>query len=269
MNKYRKAKKKDYGLKAFFIYIYIVLIIVFFSLSVKSYLIFQENKYTGDNMVVSVSKNDKLVKIFGIDESRKSVSVLRVGDRSFTPETLGRELGILADGVVVASSDLSSESPRAILAKAMLSPGTVETDLTVFDLLRLLTMKVTDSSMEGDYEVGVGTDEGEIDKLATDLFSDSRMVEEGLSIQVVNSTSTPGLGQRLERVIENKGGTIISVINQQKTQKTSIINYYVDKSYTVERLEKLLHIPSVKSEAKAIADVVIIIGEDHKDTVRF
>lgn len=272
------VKNENRSLATFFVYAYIVLLVISISLGVKSYFVFRQAKFDGGSVVISISQNGKSVAIAGInskdsslhDEVVKSNAVLKTKNKDITSESIGRILGIFTDASIDSPNDLSNESIDAILTKALLKSDSIKTDLTIFDLTRLIFFaKAVSENNRIVEEITHSSSDSEIDSKVGRLFLDHSIVSENLSIQIINTTPISGLGKRLERVIANKGGNIIAVSTQTDLKQESVIKVQEEKTYTSEKLKKFLKIPVEKQDENLLADIVIIIGEDLKNTLVF
>lgn len=260
----RKEKKSSKGLKAFFLYVYFVLFIIFSALAVKSVLIIKDNKYNGKNINIYVSMNHKPFLIFGIDEERDSASVIDLRESDLQHGSIARDLGILIDAEINLPSDTYDLNPKSILSSILLNPGEVDTSLTVFDIIRLLASGSLNYDQKNVKKISEDTNFSKYDDLVSDYFSDSNLIQEGITIQIINATDESGLGQKLERMLVNSGCVVISVKSQNKRSDKSTIKYYSSENYTVKKLEKTLQVIAEKSLSESIAEIVIIIGDDVK-----
>lgn len=111
-----------------------------------------------------------------------------------------------------------------------------------------------------------------LDNFIIDKFSESKIRQEQISIAVFNGTSTPGLAQKVARIITNMGGDVIISTNATaQFQKTFITSSLTNKSYTLDRLVKIFNlgcsnrqncdkIPN--NEVSSRAQVNLVLGED-------
>lgn len=99
-----------------------------------------------------------------------------------------------------------------------------------------------------------------------DVLKDTAMVNEAISIEVVNATSVDGLGGRVAQLINNSGGNVVSVTSDDNTSGSLISSQ--NTSQTVARLSHLLQIPIILKPAASTADIVVILGEDFARKVR-
>ena len=215
---------------------------------------------------MGINLSDSSVQEDGV----KSSVVLKTKNKNISSKSVGRELGVFTDASIDSPNDLSNETIDSILTKALLKSDLIKTDLTIFDLTRLifLSKAVAGNNQKVD-QITSRTEEPEIDSKVSKLFVDRSIVSENLSIQIINTTSVSGLGKRLERVILNKGGNIIAVSTQGDVRQKSVIKEFKENSYTSEKLNKYLKIPIEKQEENSLADIVIIIGEDMQNTSVF
>lgn len=91
-------------------------------------------------------------------------------------------------------------------------------------------------------------------------FTDPAIRRENQSIQIVNASSTYGLGAKLANLITNIGGTVVLVSTGEVVSKSQIA-YYGKRTYTVDKLSEILGIPAKETNSKGVADVIITIGE--------
>ena len=101
------------------------------------------------------------------------------------------------------------------------------------------------------------------------LVSDAFIEKDKQTIQIINATNVSGLGNRLAKLVTNMGGDVIIVATGNIPRKKSVISYIDKKTYTVERLEKVLGYEVVKTTEDAISDITIVIGEDKINSTPF
>lgn len=94
-----------------------------------------------------------------------------------------------------------------------------------------------------------------------DIFKDSNIIDEALSVEVINATEVKGLAGTVSQVLKNTGCNVISVSSGdvQKSSKISVLK----KTKTAERLSHILGIQlSTVESLRSSADIQIVIGED-------
>ncbi len=109
------------------------------------------------------------------------------------------------------------------------------------------------------------------DKEVRDIYLDSQMGKEGLSITVVNATSINGLGKDYARMILNSGGRVVDITSSNSEEATSHLVYKED-SKTLGLLSNSLGISS-KSTHEEVgmkypeiikSEIVVVLGVDKK-----
>ena len=216
-------------------------------------------------------------KIISFAPDTTSVSILYLS-QSPVPSGTGQsekvegQLKIPIDGSVIASfAKLSSgKDVSSDLQAFIFGYGSIKTSLTIIDLVRLYLFTKTVPVSNFTYrEASLPLLDGEKgDKILSSLFTDYSLSKEAVSIQIINGTSVSGLGNRLARLISNMGGNVISVSTSEKAITTSEI-LYLNSSYTVERLGKVLSMKKRQMEKPMLFDIVIQIGEDFQRSLKF
>jgi len=118
----------------------------------------------------------------------------------------------------------------------------------------------------------------DLDKELKQIYLDSEIAEEKLSIAVVNGTGINGLGKRVSRYVTNTGGRVVDVSTKNENIEKSIVLYKED-SKTLSYLSNILNVEnSVKVEDGSSkytefpelikADVVIVLGLDISEDLR-
>lgn len=97
-------------------------------------------------------------------------------------------------------------------------------------------------------------------------FSDARIIEERLKIQILNGTDKPGLATHISRYVKNLGGDVIIIGNYEPLDvKRGLMVTKEPESHTVKRLAEVLQIEDVRpgfDEVGERADLTIILGLD-------
>ena len=118
----------------------------------------------------------------------------------------------------------------------------------------------------------------DLDKELKDIYLDSEIAEEKLSISVVNASGINGLGKRVSRYVSNTGGRVIDLNTKNEDTEKSVILYKQD-SKTVSYLSNVLNINNtVKVEDNSAklqeypelikSDVVVVLGLDISEELR-
>jgi hypothetical protein len=94
-----------------------------------------------------------------------------------------------------------------------------------------------------------------------DLFSDWRIINEKISIEVINGSSIDGAASAVATMLRNAGFNVVFVSTKEEQAKSEII-VRTRKNYTVGRLIEILPFAVYQKQETAIADISIILGRD-------
>ncbi|HSW87992.1 MAG TPA: LytR C-terminal domain-containing protein [Candidatus Saccharimonadales bacterium] len=95
------------------------------------------------------------------------------------------------------------------------------------------------------------------------LFIDDTFYHEALSISVINASGEVGLGNEVSQLLTNIGGNILSVTSGDTQEATTMQSPFGQDTYSIQRLQKILHIQSQKMQKSGISDIIITIGRKH------
>lgn len=253
-------------------------ILIFVSIFLKFALVVRDSKFDGQNrFTVEVSsrgagisrlvgQNDS-VKVLSFSPKNKSIAILRIeGD---VPNIV-RFLEIPIDGRLESNLSFSKKSMGSDLTKTFFNLGGLETNLTFIDISKLIFFtKTVEQSEIFEKELSSQSSKGEIQSIVSNFFIDPGIVEERKSMEVINATDVPGLGNRVANLVSNMGGNVILVSTSQSTQERSEVQYTQERSYTVKKLSQVLGFKTVKKNTSSISDVIIIIGKDALGHLQF
>lgn len=105
-----------------------------------------------------------------------------------------------------------------------------------------------------------------IDQVLGPFLMEGKIKEEMFKIEILNSTDKVGLGARISRFINNLGGEVINVGNQEGILPTCVILVRKGEagSFTPQRLKKVFSCEIKESESwESRGDLVFIIGNDY------
>lgn len=268
--RHKQVTNAKHSLRTLLLFCSIVGFLIIGSLVVRTIQLVQTSQYNGENRITLafVHENTDLTLI-SFDPKAKALSRLEV-EGVYNIEDAKRAVGVFTDATVTLSQDYTPDKSFPSYLRASLFPSGVRSDLSSFDTVRLLlaTQGLNTSEIKSEV-IRLPLDRVLIDAITQELFFDTAMSEENSAIEIVNGTDTAGLGSRLERAISTMGGTVISVKNADKLEEVSSIRYYGDKTYTVERLEKILDMPSQFKEGRGLSDIIITVGEDKEETFSY
>jgi hypothetical protein len=267
----KTAPKESKSLKTFFLYTFLVLFVIGVSLAIKVFFVIQQSTYNGKNQfIVAVTKNGIVEDVISFQPNNLTISVLQLKGKPVSLTDLGKTVGIIPNAYVTANDTLPQPNPSDTLTAVALRYNMLKTNLTLIDLARLLIFSKRTSSNDITIEsVTLSKNETAVDETVKNLFVDEGIVADNLSIQIINASDKPGLGGRLETVITNMGGNVISLSTSHSISKGSKIEYFGETSYTLEKLHSLLGFPIKKLQRETLGDIVITIGEKDKESKKF
>jgi len=209
---------------------------------------------------LSISSNKNL-EVISFSPRTKSIAVFKL-DKNVVPGRAGQFLEIPIDGRITTNSLDLNQKINSLFFRAVLNYKSLQTNLTIIDLLKLLffTSSVPESAVSVK-NISQGLTTEDMDKIVR-LVNDELIEKDNQTIQIINGTNIGGLGNRLARFITNMGGDVIIVATSDSPKMKSTIFYIGKKTYTVERLSKVMGYEAIKSAEFAISDITIIIGED-------
>ncbi|MEK7517760.1 MAG: LytR C-terminal domain-containing protein [Patescibacteria group bacterium] len=267
MRKKRNLNKGN-NTKVAMVFVAFVLLIVSISLIFKFIFVLSQSQFDDSKRFTLTVSNKRELEVISFSPISRSVSILKLGKNLDTP--VNKFLAIPIDGFVKGESLDLNQKIETLLSQMILNYRKLQTNLTVIDCIKLFIFAkslpergVNIRNISQDLSVS------EIDSIVTRLVSDELIERDGKTIQVVNGTNVVGLGNRLARFITNMGGDVIFVATANNHQKYSMISYIDNKSYTVERLNKILGFKTVKVSDKLLADISIVIGEDSLNSLSF
>lgn len=260
----KRKKKKAEGntLRLAITFFVLVGLLLLGSALVKLATLIEKSHFDGAHrFTVEFIPSDKsFARVISFAPDTRSIAIVTVSNVQAVPH-IGKFLGVPIDAEV---KNIRQEKNVVLQLQSLLfSYGSVETTLTPIDILRLfLFAKEVPSSSVATREISSSLDGALIDKISSSLFIDYTLSQENISIQIINATQVSGLGNRLARLITSMGGNVVSVVSKDSSIKQSVISYNTKKTYTLEKLVRVLGFQSSLSEEKGIADIVLTIGED-------
>jgi hypothetical protein len=265
-------KKKESRLRNTKIAIIFFVFLAFFvslSLIFKIVLIVRNGQFDESKRFNLTISNNKTLEVVSLSGSSKTITLFKLNGNIGSKEA-GQLLEIPIDGFIVSSSLDLSQRPDSLFLKSIFNAKTLQTNLTIIDLLKLMIFsKSIPSGLVNTKSISIDITPSESDKIVGHLVTDELIEKDNQTIQVINGTNIGGLGNRLARFLTNMGGDVIIVATGNRPKKDSTISYIDQKTYTVERLQKVLGYPAIKEENNAISDITITIGEDEVDSAPF
>lgn len=242
--------------------------VVGISLIFKVITIIKASQFDDSKRFTLTITNGRNIEVMSLNPGSKDIAVFELNDNVKSTEA-GRLLEIPIDGFISYSSLNLDQKVNSLFMNAVFKYNKLKTNLTIIDLLKLamLARAVPESSVN--IKIVRDTSGSELDKIVGRLVNDTFIEKDKQTIRIVNATDINGLGNRLARFITNMGGNVIIVATEDSPRKKSSISYFDKKTYTVERLQKVLGYEVVKEQNNAISDIIIVIGEDKVNSSPF
>lgn len=266
--------KPDQSIKTAWLFLLIVFVVVVIASLFKLGAIVAKSSFDGSHRFTILLKSNP-AKIISASPENNTFSILTV---SSPDDSLEKTLGIFVDGRVqnkasdskIVEEISNTNKPGELLHGIFNNYTKIETNLTIVDVIRLLwyadsvkpqavlakhivlpkTLSITSISL--------------LDKQITELFVDPTILNENISISVINGAGTSGLGNRYSRLLTNNGSNVVSIESANRPIVRSSISYYGDISYTAKHLTKIFGYPLVKMKKRDVSDIIIQIGEDYR-----
>lgn len=259
----RQNKKKE-GSKNLHLGFYfglLVLFIIIVSVVFKIFDTIQKSKFDGDNFFTVAVISGKDSNVISVSPKDGSLKKIKIGGISREEDL--RDLGIPYDSIAKSENEVSA-SPKSYFSKILFHKDGLSSNLTIIDLVRLAFYSQKTDGAKVQEESVSGNNSAGLDLISSQWFIDPAIEEEKVNIEITNTTSTSGLGNKFAREITNMGGNVVLVNSSQEPVSDSKI-YYKEDSYTVRKLSKLLEIEAEKKETNSISDIIIEIGKDKEN----
>ena len=251
--------------------IFFVFLAFFVSLSLvfKMVLVVRAGQFDGSKRFNLTISDNKTTEVMSLSESTKTITVFKL-NRNIGSYEAGQFLEIPIDGFITSNSLDLNQKPDSLFLKSIFNAKTLQTNLTIIDLLKLLMFsKSIAPGLVNTKNISTDLTSSESDKIVGQLVTDELIERDNQTIQIINGTAIGGFGNRLARLVTNMGGDVIIVATSDSPKKESTISYIDQKTYTVERLEKVLGYPAIKAGTDAISDITIVIGGDKVNSAPF
>lgn len=265
----QRKKNEGKNLRLAILFIFLVLGLVVMSFSVKIFFTIQASHFDGNHKFNVVFSSGKNLDVVSFSPSNNSFSLLKI-KKNINPEDVSKNLKVPIDGIINSENKVNEKNISSIILKTIFPLGNSYKNMTIVDLIRifLFSRSVSENSI---YirELGPELNNVQRSTLITLSFTDPSVYQESQSIEIINSTTVPGLGARIAETISNIGGNVILVSGSPDLENKSKIKYYGNITYTVRKLSNFLKLPIEESNKKGIADVIIIIGKDSVGKINF
>lgn len=99
------------------------------------------------------------------------------------------------------------------------------------------------------------------DDVLYDMFKELHVINNAVSIQVINATDINGLGNRVSRIFQNWGYDVVSVISEDHSS-SQIVAHSESDMPAASAIQKVLNFPISNDNKTSIADISIIVADD-------
>lgn len=270
--KRKTVQKESKSLKTFYLYSLLVFLLIGISLFLKLIFVIQSSKFDGNHhFTVVVTKDQRVNEIISFSPQVPSLAVLRVKDENVPYSSLGVNHGISSDvQLEVDKAAVLHQDVATTMWNAVTNYNAIKTDATIVDLVRLtLLSREIISNNRVIRDITLNDDKAANNTLIARALNDPSISSESISIKIINASTVSGNAQRLGRVLTNMGANVVEVSTSRSVLDKSKIQYFGERSYTNEKIEQYLGYPVTKLDKQEIADIVIILGEDTKNTKKF
>lgn len=270
--KRKSVQKESKSLKTFYLYAVLVLLIIGIALVIKLIFVIQSSKFDGKHhFTIAVTKEQRVKEVIAFSPQVPALAVLTVNDENVSFTSLGREYGISSDIQLEVNNAVPlGQEVTATLWDSVRQYTSIRTDATVIDLVRLaLLSREIIANNKVIREITLKDKSAANETFIARALNDPTISSESVSIQIINASNITGVGERLSRVLTNMGANVVEVSTSHTPQSKSKIQYFGERSYTNEQIEQYLGYPVSELTRQPIADIVIILGEDTRNTRKF
>ena len=249
------------SLRTFFIFCIVVILLIIGSFSVRLFFLIRDSSFDGEHrFTIEIRHTDKEIDIITFEPVSRDLGIYAFHS-SKDIGSLKNKYGVPVDGVINDSG--SSVTPRNIIGKLYKYMLRVNSGSKVnsLDIARLIVFTYGVNRGDINY-VKVPIKKTFNSAVLRDAFKDRELIDEGKTISIVNSAAYPGLAGRVERLLTNLGGNVVSVTTTPRTEKKSRIEYDGIQSYTLRRVLDITPFTLREQAETGISDILIVIGED-------
>ncbi|MBA3724019.1 MAG: LytR C-terminal domain-containing protein [Candidatus Levybacteria bacterium] len=270
--KRKTVQKESKSLKTFYLYAVLVFTVIAISLFIKLIFVVQSSKYDGKHhFTLAVTKEQRVKQVIAFSPQVPALAVLTVKDQNIPYTSLAENHGIAADAQLEIRNTVSfDQDVTTTLWNATRNWNAIGTNATIIDFIRLtLLSREIISNNKVIRDITLSEKNPENNTIIARALNDPTVSSENVSIQIINASNISGAGQRLGRILTNMGANVVEVSTSHTPQAKSQLQYYGEQSYTREQIEKYLNFPASELTRQPIADIVIILGEDTRNTKKF
>lgn len=263
-------KKDSRSLLYLGFFIAAVFVLILLSALYKITVLSKESRFKTSNFTfLLVQSNSHIIRID--NEAKKVVIVTLENSKSLaqlkSPFEASLRLGIPIHALYIdkKSSNTPTNSAEVLTAKNILRliqnySNNKVYGLNEFDLGKIYFVQQGIAEKEFQQTYINAESRGEsivLTRDILDLFRDSRVVNEKLSIEVVNATEYNGLATRIATMLENGGFNVVSVVaNREK--KSEFVSRTVE-NYSVKQIQLVIPLSLQEKQEDYYSDITFVI----------
>ncbi len=239
----------------------IVLSLVLISLCIKVVATVQKSTFDGiHRFVLFISDAKGQSRLISFDPSLGNTLMLTLRGISSQKKIIGA-LALPVDGVVRVPTQLrEDESLPTVLISMILDPRTSYAEVTLYDILRLYLLSLHLPARDVRASTLFVKADMHLPDTLKKYFLDRGILTDNQAIAIMNGAGISGLGQQFEGALLLLGANVVSVTTTRLTQEPTYIYYSGKKSYTVNRLERILNQRAEEGDT-GVADILVVIGK--------
>lgn len=260
-------KSNGFYLAVFFILFVTALVI---SICIRSIHLYNSAYFTSDSIMVLVV-TEKNSHIMRLDTQSNKISQLKISDVALDASNLKNasiNTGVplhAAIQITGAESEIDQLLQLRSAIGLLVSGDLKLTQLNEWDILRIAyeARKVpSENRVLKDIKNYVHDRSiiSQIDHELYELFRDPEVINEQISVEVINATSMSGLASSVAKMLENGGYTVVS-IRSSDPAKSSIQTNSPD-TITAYHIQKIFDFPVTPLGKNAVSDIRVIIGDN-------
>ncbi len=254
----------------FFIAVTLLILLSFFA---KAFFVLKRSAFDGSHrftIAMSTSPSETVVYSFAPDSKTQTTLHIR---SSFDVASLEKTLSLPIDVVVLCKENscrkFIKDTPPSTLRQLLFHYNDLQTQATGIDFLRLYILtKTIPKSHSVEKTISLQEKAG-WESMLSSCCIDYQITKDNETIAIVNESAIKGLGNRLGKLLSNIGATVISIDSSDTDRETSEIVYSGEKTYTVDKLQKILKGAKLSIDKKGISDIIVRIGKDQAQTNRY
>lgn len=259
-------------------------LVIFFVIFISALLIasvfkvvnlYKSSYFITNSYTLLVSANDPY--ILRLDTERRNLSILHIKNGNLNPQHI-TDSSIQAAVPIHASiviEDYEVSDIKKLLSSTEMLKFIIQGDITLnqlneFDVVKFMhlaskvpTDNITIKEIDNYTEYDSGDILNQIQDELYELFRDPDVINERVSIEIVNATSTNGLATSISQMLENGGYNIVAIRSGNTLE--SQIQTNIGDSETLKHITKIFPYPVKPPEKNSVSDIRIIVGADQNE----